>query len=140
VHVTLDTNIAILLYPSTITYLNRIHTMLLAATAIALLFSTSLASVEKRTPSPIATPVDPNCDLFELAALGDTCDEIIRRVDIPADEFYRLNPSIGGPEGCNQGRLLAMMWYCVHAKPPPPPPPMWTAIVPIEDRALTQPS
>lgn len=113
--------------------------MLVAVIATALLFSSSLAPVQARvlhTPTPVATPAFPDCDRFDIAVPGDTCDAMIYRADIPADEFYRLNPSIGGFEGCNQGRLLAMMWYCINAVSPPAP--TWTAIVPIDKRAEIQ--
>lgn len=95
------------------------------------------------TPANAAKPAFPHCQDWLKVMPGMTCNGIIRTAQMYPEEFYRLNPSVGGPEGCDTGKLLAGQSYCVKAKdghrlhqpapeseqPPPPPRPE-----PVPDR------
>lgn len=127
--------------------------MHLTATLSTSLLSASVVAREEapfETPADIAEPAFPHCKYFTRALPGDTCNAIIRLRNVEADEFYRLNPSIGGPGGCNAGTLIAGRTYCIRAlegygpdEPPreqhPPPEPTRPRQKPTGDR-LEQPS
>ena len=66
------------------------------------------------TPSPILEPSYPACAQFHLAAVGDNCYSISTAAGISGDEFYRINPAIGGEAGC-QTQIFAGTWYCVRS-------------------------
>lgn len=96
--------------------------MQFAAAITSFLISLPPSSVQVRdgtinTPAPMAQPAYPDCEQFNMAVLGDTCDTMIARANnIDRAEFLRLNPSIGGEEGCAAGRIFAEEWYCFRAR------------------------
>lgn len=65
------------------------------------------------TPSPMLAPAFPNCEQFNQAVPGDTCDTMTARAQLPLEEFIRLNPGLGEDgAGCHTGNIVAGHWYC----------------------------
>jgi hypothetical protein len=97
------------------------------------------------TPFPMLEPAYPACAQFHLAYAGEGCDSIIAFANIPREEFFRINPAIGGEAGCAT-QIFADMWYCTLAnewlpvaeqKPAEPfvPPAGAVQVIPIEREA-----
>lgn len=92
------------------------------------------------TPYPMLEPSYPACAQFHLAYAGEGCDSIIAFANIARDEFFHINPAIGGEPGCAT-QIFADMWYCVQSLPSEPAVPAVPAssaveVIPIETEAV----
>ncbi|KAF7553180.1 hypothetical protein G7Z17_g3790 [Cylindrodendrum hubeiense] len=67
------------------------------------------------TPSPMLQPAYPACEQFHLAVVGEDCNSIIAAAQLNWYEFFRINPAIGGEQGCTT-KILANTWYCVKSR------------------------
>jgi hypothetical protein len=61
-------------------------------------------------------PIIDNCQQFGQAGGGDTCQTMIVRAGIPADEFLRINPAFENMAGC-EANIVFGTWYCLQAGP-----------------------
>ncbi|KAH7161433.1 hypothetical protein EDB81DRAFT_755972 [Dactylonectria macrodidyma] len=92
------------------------------------LFPVTAADVPINTPSPMLEPAFPACEQFHLAVEGDNCNSIIAGAQLNWYEFLRINPAIGGAEGCTT-KILVNTWYCVKTFDPAAAPP-WLTLQP----------
>ncbi|KAK7421529.1 hypothetical protein QQZ08_009944 [Neonectria magnoliae] len=73
------------------------------------------------TPSPMLQPAYPACEQFHLASVGQDCNALIVFAQIDRAEFFRINPTVNGEQGCTD-KIIANTWYCVKAKASHPAP------------------
>lgn len=69
-----------------------------------------------------AMAADLECESRAVADAGMTCWQFISKYNIPASEFYAINPAIGGEAGCAKN-FQAGVSYCAKVKANPDKPP-----------------
>ncbi|KAF7548772.1 hypothetical protein G7046_g8551 [Stylonectria norvegica] len=66
------------------------------------------------TPTPMLSPAFASCEQFHKAGVGENCDALVAAAGLSREDFFRLNPGIGGEAGCKD-KIIVNTFYCFKA-------------------------